>query len=88
MSRRCKTARDDWQLLAAVNGFAAIPAGPAELPLPRDAGGGGRRQRAGWRESPHRRGTPLSGLPGRRPPGKARRPRPGTPDVSQRDSCA
>ena len=64
MSRRCKTARDDWQLLAAVNGFAAIPAGPAELPLPRDAGGGGRRQRADEDAHPRDgRGAPAGGVP-------------------------
>ena len=64
MSRRCKTARDDWQLFAAVNGFAAIPAEPAQLPLPRDAGGGGRRQHADEDAHPRDdRGAPAGGSP-------------------------
>ena len=69
-------------------------------PLPRDARAGGRRQRA-YKDAHrrHRRGEPAGGsplsagghhcrrLPARRPPGRARRPRPGTPGVSWRDSC-
>ena len=44
--------------------------------------------RASWRGSPSRRRTPRSGLLTRYPPSKAGRPRPGTPNVAQRDRCA